>query len=690
MKQISSFIPNRSTLIFLILLCVNLVMPLSQVYAQEQGFQFLLPGPQKTIILTGELFQDQQASFLKTGESLLVYRSDNGETEDFKLLGELSFPSSARILKERLDRIAATEDVLQQLKVRNINQAFRLLNTVTPDTLGMLLLSAELGEALGLMYIDYERDPMQPSVYRIEKTDASKQLVHSITLSINAGLPDIQEHFQPKTYLPSDSSVIVSWSSPLYNRENDLPLFLNIYRKTGHQGTFLFHRKLMVLTPDSIAENIVSFRDETLPGQHLAYYVQPEDYAGNKGLLSDTLYMLSIDVSAVQNITNVQVTDTLNGLLLTWDALPWAAYYTAIEITKTRELATDYVVLDTISADRTEYLDRQVIPSTSYYYKVRPLVAHIAGMEEMLPVEAMGHKSGEKMPRPAAPRRVSASLLEEGVRIHWIHGDEPNLFAYYVFRGTHPDRMVQISEAVMDTVFLDNLNIKGYTGQLHYAVRVMDQAQQMSDTSDVASVFIQQPAILSTPTGIQARRTTEGTVLLQWEDARIRDEQIHGFTLYRRNKGTEEFEPIHPSILQVSIYTDSTALDSESYEYAVSSTDFWGNHSSLSPHTSTARDLSARLHPPTELYVRNLRAGIELSWPALLIEDPTITYLIYRNKRTEPAFLQIGQCAPGEVFIDEDVLEGESYQYAVSVQINLGKQTEEGEKGMPSMPIRRR
>src|SRR5690606_30705599 len=372
------------------------------------------------------------------------------------------------------------------------------------------------------------------SIYRLDVLDAGGQVIrHTYLRGEESSLLWGGEPMLTKEYLPLDSSVTITWESKLLYNQEGLPLFANVYRRTGHQGEFTLQQRLFLTHNEETGTTEVTFNQEVTPGEHLSYFIEVEDLAGNSGLRSDTLSVLPLDVSQRHFIANLGVIDTLDGLLIRWDPIPREAMYTAIEIQKSRQPNTGYIVVDTLTADMTRYLDRKVIPSTVYYYRVRVLNFQLANMDEQLRSEAQGYKSGEAQLRPSTPIRVRAAPYDEAVKITWALSAELNLFGYYVLRGPNPQNMSIISDAIQDTLFVDTLLESGFTGQMHYAVQSMDMAQQLSDTSSLTSVFIRQPVTLSAPNGLLAVEDVGG-VWLEWDHVAIRDHRIYGYYVYRK------------------------------------------------------------------------------------------------------------------------------------------------------------
>lgn len=649
---------------------------LASAEAQERSTSpHILPGPARTVVMVHSLFSPEGGDFLMEfptpEEQFAVFRADAGASE-FQNVGVAHFPTSPGDMQRKLGE-ALTGDLLAQLNVSDVKAAYLVLQQHSVDTLGVLLFSPEVLEALGILFVDRSRNPEVASRYRVDRVDANGNTLNSETASVSGALPNYPGRYVVHEYLVSDSLASVSWTSNS-SIVDGLPLFANVYRRNGQSGAFEPIKRLFVTGDDTSEGSWINFHETLPPAQHLAYYVQLEDFAGNTGLPSDTLYAIAFDRAQLSGITNLQVADTTEGLLLTWEPLPKQAVYSAIQILKSRELGADYVVVDTISAWETHYLDESVIPASSYYYKVRPLLYNLAGADALQFAEANGHKSmPESSLPPAAPRDVHAILTDEGVKISWQHGDELNLFGYYVLRGPSTANLEVVSQPVQDTVYIDSLFSPGFSGQLHYALQVADLSQQVSDTSEVVSVTIIQPVVLAAPGGLQARRTLDG-VSLQWENAMLRDDLIAGFVVYRRKAAAETYDLLPGMPLRLPFFTDSNAITTDTYEYAVTSIDSWGNQSIFSPTALLERDLSATLSPPLELNLRNLSAGIEIGWPAPLLTQES-QYVIFRKASGQAEFTKIGNVPSNTSYLDRDVKPGTLYEYAVAVASgdNLGE-----------------
>lgn len=655
---------DRLTFFKIYLVCLVLLCSGYEIHAQDKSQELILAGPDRTLIVVQGAFMDQNEGSsrrLSAQERIIVERADNG-SRNFKKIGEAQFPTSASVLAERLGGFSA--DVLQKLNVKTINEAYRILSSQTVDTLGILLMSVHIQEALGITFIDTNRNPKRSSVYKLTKNGGKAS--SEVLLNVSAQLPIYPERFRFSNLSTSDSSLSVIWKASSNAIQQTFPLVAKIYKQGQARGTFQeYMTKYVANSVASIDTMEISLVEAIDPGNNIGFYIQLEDLAGNKGIPSDTVYTVSVARSKIKPITSLTTIDTLGAVLLTWDAIPDEAVYGGIQILKSRKVNSDFVVLDTVPITDTSYWDHQIISGTSYHYRVRPLLLNIPNSDPMMFAEAVANIGVKDSEVPSMPTGLKLKAVEKGVEVSWQNGPELNLFGYYVLRGTSDKDMEVIANAVQEHSFVDTLMIPGYSGQLHYAVQAISQNQMVSDRSELVSIAVKQAVHLNPPGGLQARKADVG-VMLNWENAMQRDDRILGYIVYRKLKNETKFSPINAEIHNLPFYSDSTVLAGTTYEYAVSSIDAWGNQSVLSETSKVLGDNTATLVLPLELYLRNLSSGIEIFWPSVAV-TANERYVIYRRTNTQVEFRKIGQSNPDVPYVDKDIQPNQLYEYLIKV-----------------------
>lgn len=628
-------------------------------------------GPKGAVILLQGLGQEKQgkmpASFPGKGEVIEVYRSA-GSSSAFKKLASVTFPASGKDLQQRLNA-ETLQALMNRLKVNAADAAYAALLRSSTDTLGFLAFSLPVLEAMGMAYTDKTWKEGDAVVYRFDKISNGTKQENVYSESVNGSPAVYASTYKLHRFSTGDSSVSGIWSTTTPG----LPLFAQVYERRGDGGQFV------ALPNVSVAYTMqgavyVQFNKPVNPGELNAYYVRPLDWAGNLGPASDTLHALSVNINKIASISDLKVTDTLEGLLLQWKPLPRQAIYSGIQVMKSRRTGSDYVILDTIPATDNAYLDRQLLPHVNYYYKVRPLLYKLPGKEQLPAAEAMGYKTNRNnIAPPQAPLGVEAKLASTGIKISWDPIASTDIFAYYVLRGTSLKTLEVISSPVKDTVYVDSLFSANDAGQLVYAVQAMSLNQSMSDTSEAVSILVRQPVVLPAPGGLQARRGQDGNYL-QWDHSPIGENGVEGYMVYRRKAGATYFTLLTAERSATPFYTDNIQ-DAEAYEYAVTSIDAWGNQSILSPTAIVATDNTVGLTPPAQLNLRNLTAGIEISWP-VAYDAGDIQYVIYKKRVDEPAFKKLTTVKAVAAYTDKLVQKGVLYEYVIA----LANQSAEGSR----------
>lgn len=644
----------------LLILCVATI----SVQAQSKGAygSRIITGPKGAVILLWGMGQESSKKvsqrFPSKGEAIEIYRAEN-QSASFKKIATVEFPASAKEMQQRLGG-EALQVLLNQLKVKSAEEAYNVLLRSSMDTLGFLAFSLPVLEAMGLAYIDPAWKSGKAFVYRFDKITSGAKLENVYTETANEKPVAYTTRYSLQRHSTTDSSVTGIWQAAA----GTAPLFAQVFKRSGNQGRFLPIASV-ALTYTVKGQTYIQYGEQVAPGSMNAYYICATDWAGNLGPASDTLHSLSVNVNSVASITNLHTTDTLNGILLQWDALPRKAIYSAIQIEKSRQAGSNFVVLDTIPASETKYLDRRILPHVSYYYRVRPLIYKLPGKDLLPAAEAIGIKSNNKtIPAPPAPSGVRTSLAGKSIRISWDQSLALDIFAYYVLRGTSAKNLDVISGPVRDTFYIDSLFPPNSAGQLVYAVQAMALNQAVSDTSLPASIMVRQPVVLPSPGGVQARQGADG-IYLQWDHSHFGENDIVGYLIYRRKEGDRYFKPVSSEMVTTPFYTDNMT-ESGSYEYGITCLDAWGNQSILSPLALVKTANTVLLIPPAQISLRNLALGIAVSWP-IPYESNGLQYVVYRKTITEKEFKKIGSVPASQSFVDRAAQKNVLYEYCIAV-----------------------
>ncbi len=375
----------------------------------------------------------------------------------------------------------------------------------------------------------------------------------------------------------------------------------------------------------------------------------------------------------------------MGAVLLKWDSLPHKAWCSGIEVLKSRDAVSGFVVIDTLPVTATTYRDRRTISGNFYYYQLRPIYFDLPQHGRVTPV-IIAVQTKNKTHKIAAPRGLELGLTPNNdIRLHWLPNSDLDVFGYYVLRGTARNKMEVISPPLRDTMYIDSLKDLNAGMTYLYAVAPVSMNMTWGDTSIAVGIQSPNAKLLTSPGGIQARATATG-IRLNFDDVHAANPAVSGYVIYRRKKGDQYFTPITTPPLTGTHFTDTTVLPAGIYEYACSSIDAYNHVSLLSPLTEVNL-AGANGFPPADFNLRNNTTGIEISVPASVTATTAPTYIVYRRAITEKQYQKIGTLTSNtsntnNTYIDKSAIKDQLYAYAIALQTNNTESTKSREKSI--------
>src|SRR5690554_6856456 len=378
---------------FIQILLASFTLTLSMgAHSQEKQTKMLLPGPDGVLMAIGELFnykqENRKNNLPAPNEIITIYKSGLKGKNDQKI-ASISFPASGAEMEKELSPMLKA-DILKQLKTDNMQNAYEIIRDYGRDTLGILIISQELQKHLGILYTDTNWKPGDQVTYHFDRTNESGTQKNIYSESLDGSLPEYSTKFKLSKYNVFEDNASAEWEAEGIEKE-EVPMYAQLYSRKNNEENFTLNTRIFTSQKSTKIASVYHSEDME-PNGNLAWYIRTIDAAGNLGKPSDTLYAINFNKNKIAPIENLKVTDTLNSILVTWKPLPRKAYYTAIQILKSRKLGEDYVVLDTIAPTKSSFMDKQVIPGSSYFYKVRPLLFDLPGVEPMVFTEVSGYK----------------------------------------------------------------------------------------------------------------------------------------------------------------------------------------------------------------------------------------------------------------------------------------------------------
>ena len=572
----------------------------------------------------------------------------------------LSMPKNDSELEERLG-VKNTTDYRKALELKPGNSLLKSL-LAFPDLPIALQLDKPLAMALGLAAF-YPKDEKNVTAYRLlgEPKKGKSEIVYLVKDDGTAApqLPSAKV----SVVNVNDSLVNISWDMPMPKQKGNV--FAHVFQQMGNK--YEIQEEVIWNTNNEDTSLSFNFTKKVAPDELHHFYIITENVNGNLSPASDTANVVVVSAGQMTSIKNFKIADTLGQIKLSWGSFPNKGYFTGIEIRKSRQALEDYVTIDTIPITDSVYFDREIIPGTQYYYKIKAL-AYPFVYVEALP-SAMGRINIEnKSSRPFAPTAFAAVNEDENIRLTWEDNPELDLYAYFVYRGTNENNMEQISGIVQGNTWLDSsVTLSGLTTYA-YAVKVMNRGQMMSDASQ--PIFIKPARLTVVPAiGGLSGMAKDAGYQLRWENIADNFTSVIGYILLRKASNEKEFFPVAQNVIETSMYTDSSQLlPGIKYEYAVAAIDFNGSVGELSPSVFY-EPIKNSLKPPSGFSAFIDNGKIKIKWPDEANKLLNKKVNIYRKSSAEKVFKLIGTTDSNE-FTDEKIVSKVLYTYTLSFSLN--------------------
>ncbi len=616
-----------------------------------------------------------------------------GEAEELEPLAVADFVSSREEFFNR-----ATPELLTNLFfVTETDTEDQLWEYVQENPLlsdyGFLAFDPDLWRTLGTAYFDEGTAGLRPGV----------QVTYQINFEMNDGTEERYEDSaivgaEPAIQSPAVVSRIETeenvggiWASPMEGSED--AFFARVFRQRNMSGEFEEIPDLLFARRSD--ENVIVYQweEEAEPEHTYRYYIQPIDILRNNGPISDTLTVISVDFENLPLVGDVDVNETEDGILLTWEPVPNKSYITGVEIQRSRDSREGFIVMDTLNVFENQYLDSRLMPNVTYYYEFR--VVTTRDRTEMPSGIASGSFRNEGI-APSPPAGLTAEQEGTGIRLNWEQNAELDLFGYYVYRGTSTlSEMEVISDAAIEdstTFFDDDESLHGRTNYV-YAVQAMNRSEMHSDFSEVVIIRPNRIVRPLTPSGVSGY-AEQNRVRISWNDVRRNDEPVTGYHVYRgsspiqifpEDSGASEtaeinnYTRLNEDLVTGLTFDDLDVSSNETYYYAISSVDLFGVESELS-NESSFTPAAPELVPPSQLSARNVTGGVELRWGRTQ-QSGAENYRIYRRAAESEVPQAISTLGIDETrFMDTNTQSGALYFYSISVTGSAGESTRSTEQ----------
>jgi fibronectin type 3 domain-containing protein len=199
-----------------------------------------------------------------------------------------------------------------------------------------------------------------------------------------------------------------------------------------------------------------------------------------------------------------------------------------------------------------------------------------------------------------------------------------------------------------------------------YAVRTVNDVDQLSDYSVTASASPGKKATVGSPMNLRITGRDKG-ILLIWDDMRPTEPVLLGYKVFRKEDPDGRYELLPGDTLknELNFYYDTTLVAGKSYRYAVTAIDFYGNESPQSVSVSFVPEVSTVIAPEI-LRAVNTKEGILVSW-GQVTDEKAVSVKVYRSRPGMNPLPVITLQKTTDEYLDKSVSEGELYTYEISV-----------------------
>lgn len=449
----------------------------------------------------------------------------------------------------------------------------------------------------------------------------------------------------------------------LYYKADPATAQLVVYRSTYLQGDFERLNALAGIVRDAKSEPLFLVSDTTVDEKMTyQYFAIPIDRWGNLGRPSDTVRVGNMVTDENPVFTSIRTTslEQQNAIKIAWKFAE-TPFIRSISIYRSKEYdGKNYQLVAQVGGTDTTYLDKQVVPVTTYYYS---LVIHGAYGKSTPSARISGMlKANQSSTLP--PQGLTATNNSGVVQLTWQRTD-PLTYGYYVFRKESTGAFKQISTLITSSkavsTYQDTLR-QTTASVVSYAVKALNSSYQLSNLSDSVQVANGGTLALKGVNTLRAQYR-ESKVQLYWDLSEIHHEAL-GFALYRRDNGGEVIR-LNPELVPVTTnyYEDSLVKPAHMYEYQI---EVQGNNKSVSPKRTVATLTipSRQLLSPGAVRVQAKNNTHVVVWNRTQ-QSQIKGYHIYRvtdNQQPEKiGFVKVEQ----DYFVAKELSPSRAYQYAV-------------------------
>lgn len=527
--------------------------------------------------------------------------------------------------------------------------------------------------AFGTAYFDEKVQSGKSYQYQVRKIK-DKDSMEWEKLSNILVYPELTDILKPefKGKQEFTSQVFLQWYVPEQRNLNSFSVYRSIFGRNEFKkinaikGFNSSEDTIFLIVQDTMVENPAFYE----------YYIKPLDLYGNSGPDSEIAAAGTITgtYNPAPEYFNARGGEKNYEIILTWKFND-LQYLRSIEVYRSTSFDNGFTRIARLSPQDSTYTDVVNRANENYWYY---LVMN-GPIENSLPtakVSAMYRSIGEA---PPPPEEIDAESVPGGVKVYWSYY-EPFAKGFYVYRYVYEiAEYTQISDLIpVDSAIYSYTDSSEYlqgNETYRYAVKVVNDLDQISDFSESASAVPDKKVTVESPENLRINKTEDGIILI-WDDMHEALSTLLGYKIYRKTLPDKEFSRLENDTLRndINYYRDSDLVPGKSYTYSVSAIDFFGNESEKS--------IAITWHTEEEYYISpaisslsNTPEGIVIKWNQITDEN-IVSIKIYRSQPgTEPNLIATLEKLEDN-YLDNSVKEGELYIYEISVLTADGREYE--------------
>ncbi|RKY89777.1 hypothetical protein DRQ09_00760, partial [candidate division KSB1 bacterium] len=496
----------------------------------------------------------------------------------------------------------------------------------------------------------------------------------------NTSILSVNEEFSPAipftpdglTAVAGNKIVNLKWNQ---NNEDDI-LQYNIYRSLidGFSPS----------PSDSIGRTLypdTTFTDNNVQNNTIYYYrISAVDTNNNMSEFSSQVSAFPQDTVAPSVPQNLVALPDNKKVTLKWSINPETdlKQYNIYRNLSSGFTPTSSDSVGSVLKPDTIFVDSNLVNNITYYYRISAVDS--SGNESEFSEEVSATPADTIPPSP--PQNLTATGLNESIRLVWNSSPESDLLHYKIYRNQTDGFTPAPSDSIgyvlkPDTVFTDSSVIVGQI--YYYRVSAVDSSGNESGFSNQAEgvpIDTVPPAVPENFTVNSGERYLD----LSWK-SNSEDDMLH-YIIYRSL--TDGFTPTSSDSLTLVSYPDSVFRDSSvtvgtTYYYRICAVDTAFNRSEYSaqasgtPFDTTAPDIPVNLTAvPGQKY-------ISVSWNPNT-ENDLLKYIIYRSinegfsPSTSDSLTEV--FSPDTAYLDSAITVNTTYYYKISAVDSFNNESE--------------